>query len=266
MKFKNKNEFGPFETPSWSLLVKPEDKFNRETRELFAEAVDTAQLMRHKKPEVDLGFQYRKVFELSLAVTLALLITIFQLARQFSFAPSELKTNNFKIEVADIPPTEQMRNPPTPPARPSVPVPTESEFVPEDITIQSTELDFTELPPPPPVEDRYENYRFIPYDEPPVPIGGYAAILTNLNYPAIARKAGIEARVVVAVLIDERGNSVKTQILSSTVSIMGFSDAAQKAVMLVKWKPAKQRDRAVKVWVSFPIRFQLIMEKMKQVS
>jgi len=46
---------------------------------------------------------------------------------------------------------------------------------------------------------------------------------------------------------------------------MGFSEAAQKAVMLVKWKPAKQRDRAVKVWVSVPVRFQLIMEKMKLV-
>jgi len=263
MKFENKNEFAPFETPFWSLLVKPEDKFNCETRNFFAEAVNTTQLIKHKRPEADLRVEYRKVFELSLAVTLALLITIFQLARQFSFAPSELKTSNFIIEVADIPPTEQMRNPPTPPARPSVPVPTESELVREDITIQSTELDLAELPPPPPVEDRYENFRFIPYDEPPVPIGGYAAILTNLKYPEIARKSGIEARVVVAVLIDERGNSVKTQILSSTVSIMGFNEAAQKAVMLVKWKPAKQRDRAVKVWVSYPIRFQLTMEKMK---
>jgi len=162
MKFENKNEFAPFETPSWSLLVKPEDKFNCETREFFAETVDTAQLIKHKRPEADLRVQYRKVFELSLAVTLALLITIFQLARQFSFAPPELKTSNFIIEVADIPPTEQTRNVPSPPARPAVPVPTESEEIPEDLTIGSTDLnlDLAELPPPPPVEDRYDNYRF----------------------------------------------------------------------------------------------------------
>ena len=51
--------------------------------------------------------------------------------------PSELRNANVTIEVADIPPTEQIRNLPTPPARPAVPVPTESELVPEDITIQS---------------------------------------------------------------------------------------------------------------------------------
>ncbi len=139
--------------------------------------------------------------------------------------------------------------------------------MPEDITIQSTNLDLSELPPPPapPVEDRYEQYNFIPYDEAPEPIGGYGVILANLEYPSIAQKAGIEARVVVGVLIDEEGNTIKTQILSSTNSIMGFNEAAQKAVMPVKWKPAKQRDRAVKVWVSVPIRFQL-KNKMKQVS
>jgi len=27
--------------------------------------------------------------------------------------------------------------------------------------------------------------------------------------------------------------------------------------MAVKWKPAKQRDKAVKVWVSIPVRFSL---------
>lgn len=215
--------------------------------------------MKRKNPEANLRLQYRKTFELSLIFTLAILIAAFQVARQFSLVPSELKNTNVTIEVADIPPTEQMRNLPTPPARPSVPVPTESELVPEDITIQSTELDLAELPPPPapPVEERYEQYQFIPYNEAPEPIGGYGVILANLEYPSIAHKAGIEARVVVGVLIDEHGNYVKTQILSTTNAMMGFDEAAQKAVMAVKWKPAKQHDKAVKAWVSIPVRFSL---------
>jgi len=152
-----------------------------------------------------LRLQYRKTFELSLIFTLAILIATFQVGRQFSLVPSELRNANVTIEVADIPPTEQIRNLSTPPARPAVPVPTEIEFVPEDITIQSANLDLSELPPPPapPVEDRYEHYQFIPYDEPPEPIGGYAEILANLEYPAIAQKARVEAKVVVGVLIDE---------------------------------------------------------------
>ncbi len=251
MNLQNRHGFAPFENSS--------AKVNWDTGGFFAETVDIGKLMKGKSPEANLRLQNKKTFELSLVFTLVILIATFQVARQFPLAPSELKKANVTIEVADIPTTEQIRNLPTPPARPSVPVPTESEFVPEDITIQSTELDLTELPPPPapPVKDRYENYQFIPYDEPPVPIGGYAAILANLNYPSIARKAGIEAKVVVGVLIDERGNCVKTQILSSTNSVMGFHEAAQKAVLAVKWSPAKQRDRSVKVWVLIPIRFLL---------
>jgi protein TonB len=112
-------------------------------------------------------------------------------------------------------------------------------------------------PPPPPKDDEFSNYVFIPYDEPPLPIGGYGAILKALQYPEIARKAGIEATVVVAVLIDERGNSAKTQILKGAASTLGFNEAAQEALMKTKWKPAKQRDMTIKVWLSVPIHFRL---------
>ncbi|MFQ6112465.1 MAG: energy transducer TonB, partial [bacterium] len=125
---------------------------------------------------------------------------------------------------------------------------------------ESTELDLTEIPPPPtpPMDEGIEGgYVFIPYDEPPVPIGGYAAIKRNLVYPDLARKAGVEGTVIVGVLIDERGNTIKTQVLKPSGLNIGFEKAAQEALINVKWKPAKQRDRAVKVWVSIPIRFSL---------
>ncbi|MCH8874591.1 hypothetical protein IH824_17805 [candidate division KSB1 bacterium] len=202
MNLQNRHGFAPFENSSATV--------NWDTGGFFAETVDIGKLMKRKSPEANLRLQYKKTFELSLIFTLAILIATFQVARQFSLAPSELKNANVTIEVADIPPTEQIRNLPTPPARPTVPVPTESELVPEDITIQSTNLDLSELPPPPapPVKHRYEQYNFIPYDEAPEPIGGYGVILANLEYPTIAQKAGIEARVLVGVLIDERGNCV----------------------------------------------------------
>jgi len=62
---------------------------------------------------------------------------------------------------------------------------------------------------------------------------------------------------VVGVLIDKSGNPVKTQILKSSGSDLGFEAAASKAVMAVKWRPAKQRDIPVKVWISIPVRFSL---------
>lgn len=220
-----------------------------------------------KSPDANLKLMYRKAFEAGLVAALLLVLFILHGLPEFDLAPRDIKAKAIEIQVEDIPPTEQIKKAPPPP-RPSIPIPTESEDVPEDVTIETTELDLSEIPPPPapPGEDLdYENYAFIPYDEPPTPIGGYAAIRKNLKYPEIARKAGIEALVIVGVLIDEKGNSVKAQVLKDSGMSLGFENAAKKAVMTIKWKPARQRDKAVKVWVSIPVRF-LLAEHQKNNS
>ncbi len=214
-------------------------------------------MVRKKLPEANLKLKSRKVFEICLTISLFLMLVVFHALPQFEMGPKQINAKAVEIHVEDIPPTEQIKKPPPPP-RPSIPIPSENEDIPEDLTIESTDLDLSELPPPPPPpEEDYGNYVFIPYDEPPKPIGGYAAIQKNLKYPEIARKAGLESRVVVGVLIDEKGNSVKTQILKGAGSNVGFEAAAAAAVMNVKWHPAKQRDKPVKVWVSIPVNFKL---------
>ncbi|MFQ5706547.1 MAG: energy transducer TonB [bacterium] len=212
-----------------------------------------------KNPEVDLKFKYRKTLELSLIFSLMFHFAIFHALPKIRLNTEKRTAKAIEIKVEDIPPTEQIKQAPPPP-RPSVPVPTEDEDVPEDLTIESTELnlDLSSLPPPPSQGDDIEDqYVFVPFDEPPVPIGGMAAIGKHLVYPALAKKAGFEGTVVIGVLIDEKGNPVKTQILKAVGVQFGFGEAAHNAVMAVKWKPAKQRDRAVKVWVSIPIQFRL---------
>jgi protein TonB len=213
---------------------------------------------RRKRPEANLKLKYRKTFELALVVSLVLTLGVFHLLPDIEVGPSEIKAKALEIKVEDIPQTEQIKKAPPPP-RPSIPIPTESEDVPEDVTIESTELDLTEIPPPPAPrgDDINDGYVFIPYDEPPTPIGGYAVIKKYLVYPELARKAGVEGTVIVGVLVDEKGNTVKTQVLKSSGVNIGFEKAAREALLPVKWKPAKQRDRAVKVWVSIPIRFSL---------
>jgi protein TonB len=165
-----------------------------------------------------------------------------------------------KIEVADIPPTEQIKRPPPPP-RPSIAIPTESEDIPEDETIPETELNMMELPPPPPPPKAGdaidETFVFVPYDEPPAIIGGTGVLYKNLRYPEIARKAGVEGYVVVGALIDTKGDVIKTMIMRSSALNVGFEEAAQTALMKTKWKPAMQRDRKVKVWISITVRFKL---------
>jgi periplasmic protein TonB len=195
----------------------------------------------------------------SLITSLALLLII------LNVFPKQLKISNDIAEVAtidlvveDIPRTEQVDRPP-PPARPVVPIPTEDEDVPEDLTIENSEIDFAELPPPPPPPKKSddEGYTFIAYDSAPEPIGGFASMLKHIQYPAVAKRAGVECNVIVGVLIDEKGNCVKTVMLKDSGAELGFEEAAQNAVRKMKWKPALQRDQPIKVWVSVPVSFRL---------
>lgn len=215
-------------------------------------------MVKGKSPDANLKLTYRKVLELGIVGSLMFMLVLFRAVPQFAVVPQNTNAKAIEIMVEDIPPTEQIKQAPPPP-RPSIPIPSESEDIPEDVTIEATNLDLSDIPPPPPPpdDDMFGSYVFIPYDEPPTPIGGFAAIQKNLKYPEIARKAGIEALVVVGVLIDENGRVIKTQILNDVGHKIGFEEAAQAAVMKVKWHPAKQRDKPVKVWVSIPVRFAL---------
>lgn len=216
--------------------------------------------MARKSKRIDpLKAHYHEAFELGLVFSLLLNILVFQLVRKQFKSELNIQPTEIKIEVEEIPPTEQLHRPP-PPARPAVPIPTESEDIPEDETIDVTELNLDELPPPPPPppsESGDEVPMFVPYDEPPKIIGGMAALRAALTYPELAKKAGIEGRVIIAVLVDEKGTPLKTKIMKAHGGNVGFEEEAIKALMKMKWKPAYQRDKPVKVWVSIPVEFRL---------
>ena len=154
------------------------------------------------------------------------------------------------IEQIDIPQTEQFDRPPAP-ARPSVPVEAESEDIADDVTLEEftlDEFDAWDAPPPPPEGPRV---KFIPYDDPPVPLRPIKP-----KYPEIAQEAGIEGTVVVQVFVDERGRVKETVILKG-IPNTGLDEAATQAIRLVRFKPARQRERAVGVWISIPVNFRL---------
>lgn len=159
------------------------------------------------------------------------------------------------IETVDIPPTEQFEAPP-PPSRPSIPVESEDEDIAEDITIEETELESFEWEAPPPPPEEGPTIRFIPYDEPPVPIGGYTAIQRNVHYPEIAQEAGIEGTVIIQAFVDKNGRVQETVVLKG-IPNTGLDEAAADAIKRTRWKPAKQRDRPVGVWISVPVNFIL---------
>ena len=107
--------------------------------------------------------------------------------------------------------------------------------------------------PPQPVDDD-DVYIFV--DEPASPVGGFREIQKALNYPPIARKAGIEGRVIIKVLISKHGQILDTLILQS-IGHAPSDQAAVEAAMQVKWKSALYQGKTVKAWVVFPVLFKL---------
>ena len=154
------------------------------------------------------------------------------------------------IEQIDIPQTQQIDLPP-PPARPSVPIESEDEDLADDLTIEETDLESFEAwdaPPPPPEGPRV---KFIPYDDPPKPLSPIRP-----KYPEIAQEAGIEGTVIVQVFVDKKGR-VKDTLILKGIPNTGLDEAAIEAIRNTRFKPAKQRERTVGVWISIPVNFRL---------
>ena len=76
------------------------------------------------------------------------------------------------------------------------------------------------------------------------------------RYPEIAQEAGIEGTVVVQVFVDEKGR-VKDTVILKGIPNTGLDEAATEAIRKVRFRPAKQRERAVGVWISIPVNFRL---------
>ena len=79
---------------------------------------------------------------------------------------------------------------------------------------------------------------------------------SRLVYPEIAKENGIEGRVTLQFTIDKEGRLGDVKVLSAPDKTL-----ADEAVRVVssspKWKPGKQRDRAVKVSYTFPVIYKL---------
>ncbi len=91
---------------------------------------------------------------------------------------------------------------------------------------------------------------FVPFETGPA-----AVYQVQPEYPELARKAGIEGRVYIKILVDKEGR-VRDAILLRGVGA-GLDEAALKAVMQWVYTPAIQNNRPVAVWVAQPIDFSL---------
>lgn len=216
--------------------------------------------LERKKPEADLRRSYNIYLQAGMIATLLIMIGMFNAPMQggekvdFTLPEQEI------VEIEEIVQTEQVETPPPPP-RPPVPVEVPNdEIIEDEILDLGFELDLDgplDLPPPPPpAEDEEEEPEiFIVVERMPEPRGGMAAIYNRVRYPEIARKAGIEGRVVVQFIVDEGGNVVNPTVIRGIGG--GCDEAAIEAVKGVKFTPGMQGGRAVKVQFQLPIVFRL---------
>lgn len=93
----------------------------------------------------------------------------------------------------------------------------------------------------------------------PVPVGGIAAILKNVHYPEIAKRAGIQGKVLVKAFINEKGTVTDASIIKGIGS--GCDIAALAAVKNTKFIPGKKDGKDVKVQITVPILFKLADKK-----
>lgn len=210
--------------------------------------------MVRKNPEVDLRLMYKKTFEIALIIALFLIIVAFKFFPDVS-PPDKILTGEQEIvDVEDIEITKQENRPPPPP-RPPIPIEAPGDESLDDVDILDTELQASDDVAPPPPSDEDEEVYFVAVEELPEPIGGIAAIQAAVVYPEIAKRAGVEGTVYVEAFVDETGTVTRTSVVKGIGA--GCDEAGENAVMKTKFKPGKQRGKAVKVKMSIPIRFRL---------
>ena len=196
-----------------------------------------------------LKVQYPIIVRIAGLSGIGIVITIFLVFPRFIAETGFGNVEQIVIENIDIPQTQQIDNTP-PPARPSIPVPTDDEDIADDLTLDDLDFDDFEAWDAPP-QPTGPKVKFIPYDDPPKPITSIRP-----SYPEIAQEAGIEGVVVVQAFIDKKGR-VKETIILKGIPNTGLDEAAMEAIRKTRFRPAKQRERAVGVWISIPVNFKL---------
>ena len=168
------------------------------------------------------------------------------------------------VEEEIIPISQQQPPPPPPPPAPTtvIEIVEDEKEIEEELVVEDLEIDEdSEIEVIEEVEEEVvEEQIFSIVEEMPSFPGGDEALLKylgkNIKYPAIAKDAGIQGTVYVTFVVDERGDVKDVKVLRS---IGGGTD--EEAIRVVenmpRWKPGKQRGKAVKVQYNLPIRFTL---------
>ena len=78
------------------------------------------------------------------------------------------------------------------------------------------------------------------------------------RYPEVAKKAAVEANVLLELIIREKGSVIFAHILYCSQPGYGFEQSAIRAAKKLSFKPFTKQGKATKVKITYPINFKLI--------
>lgn len=209
---------------------------------------------RVKNPQVDLKTSYRRRFvQSSLASVLFCLALLLYPRHDRTLSLTTVPTPVIRIQ--NIPETSQRMRPPPPP-RPSVPLAVEGEEVPEDITIESTELDLDSVLP----DLRITGPATLgPLSEEPLNIDeiGITPRPSKITMPNVELvkkyKLKKETKVTLRVLVNKKGVVVNVEVLSGPAIL---HKEAMKIAYLGRYFPIKYKGRKREFWTKVDIDFK----------
>ena len=224
-----------------------------------------------KNPKVDIGRKKWMLFSIGLAITMLFLVVSFEWKVYDKNAQVVvLEEEEIEYMMEDPPITQQPSPPPPVLQQPEVvEVPDEEEI--DDEIEANMDIELKDIPTPAPpkakpkkkkkpkVEEKEEEI-FMIVEEQAMPKGGlkkfYKYISDNLSYPSQARRMGVEGRVFLQFVVEKDGSITDIKVLKGIGS--GCDEEAVKVLKSApKWKPGKQRGKAVRVRRSIPVFFKL---------
>ena len=172
----------------------------------------------------------------------------------------------FEEEVEIQQTTQETPPPPPPPAVQEVEVlnVVEDNVETESIEI-NTEDDKEEVviaaPVEAPEEEEEEEVIFVVVESMPEFPGGQQALFKflseNVKYPVIAQENGIQGRVICQFVVNKDGSIVDVEVVRSGGDPSLDKEAVRVIKSMPKWKPGKQRGKAVRVKYTVPVNFKL---------
>ena len=223
-----------------------------------------------KSPKADLEGKKTTNLLIGAILTLAILFIGFEWSERDKKVTTDtgIAEVEFEEEIIPITEQEQPQQAPPPPEAPKAEEVIEimdNDSKVEESTIQASDdtqaaVEVKYTPVEVEEEEVDEQQIFTIVEEQPEFPGGmaecYKWISKNLNYPTISAENGVQGRVTVNFVVNADGSIVDVKVIRGVDPYLD-KEAIRVVSKMPKWKPGKQRGKAVRCSFNLPVRFKL---------